>query len=590
VTDDAALIAATKAWIAGDPEPVTRAELSELLDARAFDELRARMLPPLVFGTAGLRAAVGAGAARMNRASVIRTTRGVADFLAAMRSGSRALPVVVGRDARTSSATFAEDACAVLAAAKIPVRYFPEPVPTPLVAYAARALEASAAIVVTASHNSRGDNGYKLYLDDAVQLTAPDDAAVERAIERVGSAAGVPRVELATNAAVPAPWRSEIEPLEVDAWFERYLNDVLASLGPRAPSGLKIAYTPLHGVGWRFARRAFERAGHGDVEVVAEQAEPDGRFPTTPFPNPEEPATLELGLRFAEAQGADLLIANDPDADRLAVAVPTPSGRWQRLTGNQLGALLADARVPRVPMGTPPSARPLVLTSVVTTPLVEAVARARGARFERTLTGFKWLWTAALALERAGEGRFCFACEEALGYALTPAVRDKDGISAAVALADLAARAREQGQSLLDRLHALASEFGVWASAQHNVAVSGLPIVEAVSGVLDRAANGVVDRLGSRRVVRCVDYRREAGDRPRWLAAAPLVELELEGGRVLLRPSGTEPKLKLYVDLRADVGGAATRGTLEASLANEALELARELVAKLGLIGEDARS
>jgi phosphomannomutase len=587
MTDESALIAAARAWLLGDPDPATRAELEALVEARACDELRARMTPPLVFGTAGLRAAVGAGAARMNRATVIRTTRGVADFLAASRSGARSLPVVVGRDARSSSAAFANEVGAVLAAAKIPVRYFPEPVPTPLVAYTARALQATAAVVVTASHNPRADNGYKLYLDDAVQLTSPHDAAIEAAIERVGAAASVPRVELAANAAVPAAWRSEIEPLDVNAWFERYLNDALASLGRNATGPLRIVYTPLHGVGWRFARRAFERAGYADVRVVPEQAEPDGAFPTTPSPNPEEPGTLELGLRFAEAEGADVLIANDPDADRVAVAVPTPSGRWQRLTGNQLGALLADARIPSVGAGAQRAARPLVLTSVVTTPLVEAIARARGARFERTLTGFKWLWTAALALEREGAGRFAFACEEALGYSLTPVVRDKDGISAAVAIADLAARCRERGESLLDRLHALAGEFGVWASAQHNVAVARRPVAEAVSGVLDRAANDAPSRLGSQAVVRVVDYRRDGATRPRWLAAAPLVELELERGRVLLRPSGTEPKLKFYVDLCADVGRAATVSALEAELAEEAAMLARELVEKLGLLRED---
>jgi phosphomannomutase len=263
--------------------------------------------------------------------------------------------------------------------------------------------------------------------------------------------------------------------------------------------------------------------------------------------------------------------------------VPTPSGRWQRLSGNQLGALLADARLAHVANGTPPTARPLALTSVVTTPLIEAIARSRGVRFERTLTGFKWLWTAALALERAGEGRFGFACEEALGYSLTPVVRDKDGISAAVAIADLAARCREHGQTLLDRLHALAAEFGVWASAQHNVSVSGRPVADAVSGVLDRAAADAPSVLGARQVVSVRDYRRSDPSRPRWLAAAPLVELELTGGRILLRPSGTEPKLKFYVDLRAELPKGVPASAVESALAVEAAELGRELVEKLGL-------
>ena len=586
--EDALLLALAQAWLDGDPDPETQAELARLIAAGAVDELRACMLPPLVFGTAGLRAAVGAGAARMNRATVIRTTRGVADFLAAHRSDARVLPVVLGRDARTSSEVLASDVLGVLGGARITVRYFAEPVPTPLVVYAARVLAATAAVVVTASHNPRGDNGYKLYLDDAVQLTAPHDAAIEAAIERVGPAASVPRTAPAAANAGPAVFRSEALPLDVDAWFERYLTDGLASLGPREGGRLRIAYTPLHGVGWRFARRALERAGYADVRVVPEQAAPDGAFPTTPFPNPEEPGTLALALAFAAGEQADLLLANDPDADRLAVAVPTPSGRFQALTGNQLAALLADARVPAVLPGAALSARPIVVTSVVTTPLVEAIAHARGARVERTHTGFKWLWTAALALERSGEGRFAYACEEALGYALTPAVRDKDGILAAVAVADLAARLRRDGKSLLDRLHELYARFGTWASAQHNVSVPGRPVADAVRGVLDRAAAASFDVLAGHAVRRVVDYRTMTLARPRWLAAAPLVELELDGGRVLLRPSGTEPKLKIYVDLHTAPGCGALPAAEERKLTLQARAVARDLVAKLGLLSEDA--
>lgn len=526
----------------------------------------------------------------MNRAVVIRTTRGLADFLGSRRGGARSLPVVVGHDARTTSAAFAADVIAVLGAARIPVRYFTEPVPTPLVAYAARFLAATAAVVVTASHNPREDNGYKLYLDDGVQLNAPFDRAIEEAIQRVGPAASVPRLELgAPGARVSVS--SGVEPLDTEEWLERYVTEILGHLGPRPRALLRIAYTPLHGVGYRFAKRALERAGYPDVRVVPEQAEPDGAFPTTPFPNPEEPGTLDLGLAFAQAEDADLLIANDPDADRLAVAVPTASGGFRRLTGNQVAALLADACIPDrssavavappglVPGSTLPPA--LVLASVVTTPLVEAIARSRGARFERTLTGFKWLWSAALALERAGSGRFAYACEEALGYSLTPAVRDKDGLSAAIAIADLAARSRERGESLLDRLHELGRRFGVWASAPASIPVERRPVADAVSGVLDRAAASPPTELGARRVLAARDYRVGAEQRSPWLPATPLVELELEGGRVLVRPSGTEPKLKCYVDLRAEVPSSAPVGPVDDALAREAETIARAVVAWL---------
>jgi phosphomannomutase len=552
-------LAAARAWAAGDPDPVTRAELEALIAAGDHASVATCMMGPLVFGTAGLRARVGPGNARMNRATVIRTTRGLADFLAARRDGARSLPVVVGHDARTTSPELAREVVAVLAGARVPVRFFEEPVPTPLVAYAARTLGATAAVVVTASHNPRDDNGYKVYLDDAIQLVAPNDELIQAAIERVGPAASVPRAALGSPGvdALPIP----LGPL-----FERYLTETFGRLGIGTPRSdpLRIVYTPLHGVGLRFAKEALRRAGFENVTAVPEQAEPDGNFPTTPFPNPEEPGTLDLALALAARDGAELVLANDPDADRLAAGVPTPSGRVVALTGNQLAVLLTDAALTAFPG----PGQPLVTASVVTTPLVEAVARARGARFERTLTGFKWLWTAALALERAGVGRFACACEEALGYSVTPAVRDKDGIAAAVLLAFEASRCRERGETLLDRFHALCRAHGLWASAQVTVPLQGSATNALTS--LDRLASSPPRTLGGREVTEVVDYRTGAEARPRWLGVAPLLELRVEGGRVLVRPSGTEPKLKIYVDLSVEVGEREAVGPVEASLTETA--------------------
>jgi phosphomannomutase len=563
--------AAARAWAAADPDPVTRAELEALITAGDRDALSECMAGPLVFGTAGLRAPVGAGSARLNRATVIRTTRGLADFLAARRDGARALPVIVGNDARTTSPALARDVVAVLSAARIPVRYFEEPVPTPLVAYAARTLGASAAVVVTASHNPRGDNGYKVYLDDAVQLVAPNDALIQAAIERVGPAAGVPWT-------APGTAGVDAQPIPLAALFERYLTETLGRLGVGTPRSdpLRIAYTPLHGVGLRFAKEALGRAGFTDLRTVPEQADPDGSFPTTPFPNPEEPGTLDLVLALAAKEGAELVLANDPDADRLAAGVPTPSGRMVALTGNQLAVLLTDAALAAFPG----PGRPLVVASVVTTPLVEALARARGARFERTLTGFKWLWTAALALERAGQGRFACACEEALGYSITPAVRDKDGLSAAVLLSLEASRCRARGETLLDRFHALCREHGLWVSAQATVPLKG--DASGALAALDRLASAPPRTLGGREVTEVVDFRVGAEARPAWLGVAPLVELRMEHGRALVRPSGTEPKLKVYVDLSAPVGAQEAVGALETTLSVTARSVGAEIVTALG--------
>jgi phosphomannomutase len=582
-TTPSELLDAARAWIEGDPDPETRAELEELVardDATALGE---RLSPPLAFGTAGLRGAVGAGSARMNRATIIRATRGLADCLSSRREGARSLPVVVGHDARTTSPAFARDVVAVLIGARIPVRWFEEPVPTPLVAFAARELGATAAVVVTASHNPREDNGYKVYLDDAVQLAPPHDRRIEEAIGRVGPANAVPRVSPEANERAPAPERVDAAPLDLEAFFQRYLAEVSAELASTPESKpLRIVYTPLHGVGFAFARRALALGGFTDVRVVPEQAEPDGAFPTAPFPNPEEPGALDLALALARETDADLVLANDPDADRLAAAVPTPSGRWLRLSGNQIAVLLADAMLEKV--GEP--GRAAAFTSIVTTPLVAAVARERGVHCELTLTGFKWLFTAAVALEKRGR-RFAYGCEEALGYAVTRAVRDKDGISAALALAMLAERCRRDGRSLLERLHAIERRLGVWASAQHGVRVAGTRALEKLAFSLDRLETSPPATLGGMRVVAVRDYRRGAESRPPWLGSAALVELELDEGRVLVRPSGTEPKLKIYVDLRAEAAPSASVFEIEEALAKRAGVLAREVVEILGISGED---
>jgi phosphomannomutase len=576
------LLEAARVWMAGDPDPDTRSELEALVLAQDAEALAERMSASLTFGTAGLRAAVGAGSARMNRANAIRATRGLADHLAARRDGARALPVVVGHDARTTSPAFARDVVAVLIGARIPVRWFEEPVPTPLVAYAARVLGATAAVVVTASHNPKGDNGYKVYLDDAVQLVAPEDARLEAAIAAVGPANGVPRIDPERNRALPLPDRVDAEPLDLEAFFQRYLAEVSAELGSEPESKpLRIVYTPLHGVGWRFARRALALAGFTDVHVVSEQAEPDGTFPTAPFPNPEEPGALDLALELARRVDADLVLANDPDADRLAAAVPTPSGRWLPLRGNQLGVLLADALLERVAE----PRRAAAFTSIVTTPLVAALAAERGIHFERTLTGFKWIWTAAMELEKKASKRFAFGCEEALGYSVTRAVRDKDGISAAMALAELSERSRRKGRTLLDRLHDIERRLGVWGSAQHNVKVRGAGALAEIDRALDRMSTSPPTSVGGMRVVACRDYRRGEEKRPRWLGSALLIELELERGRVLVRPSGTEPKLKVYVDVRGEVAANASVFAEEETLAARADALAREVVEMLGISG-----
>ncbi|HEY3665549.1 MAG TPA: phospho-sugar mutase, partial [Polyangiaceae bacterium] len=506
------LVARARAWAEADPDPGSRAELLALVAARDEAELRERMLGDLEFGTAGLRGVVAAGSARMNLAVIVRVTRALAEHLLALAVDPRARPVVVGCDARLDSQRFADAAARVLIAAGIPVKRFLEPVPTPFVAYAVRAFAANAGIMITASHNPPEYNGYKLYSEHGVQVIAPMDEGVARRMTLIGPAKDIPLGDLTHQEAIGPDIAS------------RYLAEIRSEL-PRvvADRKLRIVYTPLHGVGASVVERLFAEAGYADFQSVPEQREPNGHFPTVPFPNPEEPGALDLALGLALQTKADLLIANDPDVDRLAIAVPTPSGRWLPLSGNQIGLLLADFALAHGDAGT----RALVLSSLVSSPMLESIAARYGARCERVLTGFKWVWTAALALE-AQSYRYCFGYEEALGYSFGRAVRDKDGISAALAFAELSAEARAAGVTVLERLHALYREHGLWVSVQHNVVLKGAAGAARIAQAMQLAATSPPTALSDLRVVSVKDLRQVEPSAPSWRGAALLVEIRLE--------------------------------------------------------------
>jgi phosphomannomutase len=556
----AELLELARAWIDGDPDPATRAELGALVDASAWDALEER-LQPLSFGTAGLRGAVGAGSGRMNLAVVIRTAHGIARYLAEQAADPK-LPIVIGFDARPTSRAFAEVSAGVLLAAGRQVVAFKTPTATPLCAFLGRELGAPITIVVTASHNPRPDNGYKVYGANAVQIVSPVDTDIARHIAAAPAARAVPQVPVSFSGTAPAGL-TLLDSLELDAYFAAVSAAIPASSTGRQ---LGIVHSALHGVGSAPMLRTLADAGFTNVRVVSAQAEPDGTFPTTPFPNPEEPGTLDLALAEAERHSAALLLVNDPDADRLAAAARL-SGALTVLDGNQVGALLADHLLSLCPA----SPTPLVLTSIVSSPFVSEMTKARGGRSERTHTGFKWLWTAALDLQRQGAAKFCFAYEEALGYSVFPAVRDKDGIAAGRALAELAAALAERGKTLFDRLHELYAQYGLWASAARSLAFkTGTPIAPLLDALV---AQGEV-RLGARRVVRCIDYRAGDAERPAWLGAAAMLELRLDDdSRVFVRPSGTEPKLKLYGHVKRSI-------TLESDLASSLAE-ARQSAAAL---------
>ena len=512
-------------WIADDPEPADQAELQALLDAGDFPAVAERFADRLHFGTAGLRGPLRAGPMGMNRAVVGRAAAGLAAYLVAERLSG---PVVIGYDARHGSTQFARDTAEILAGAGLSARLLPRPLPTPVLAFAVRALDACAGVMVTASHNPPQDNGYKVYLGGSgagrgAQIVPPADARIEAAIAAVDRLADIPR---------STGWSF------VDAGIVgSYVDAVSAVLPSSGPRDLRIAYTPLHGVGGDVLCKALVRNGFPAAIVVAEQAEPDPEFPTVAFPNPEEPGTLDLALALGERESADLVLANDPDADRCAVAC---GGRL--LTGDELGVLLADHLMRK-------GIRGRYATTIVSSSLLAALCAAHDLPYAETLTGFKWIVRAGADL--------VYGYEEALGYAAAPdVVRDKDGISAALLIAEMAAALKEQGLTLLDRLDSIAAEYGVYATTQVSVRVRELPVI---ADLMRRLRADPPRKLLDQEVSTVDDLTPEAD----------VLRIVADGVRVVVRPSGTEPKLKAYLQVVTPVGSghvAAARATAAARL------------------------
>ncbi|GAA2640963.1 phospho-sugar mutase [Paractinoplanes durhamensis] len=512
---DDELLATAQAWLADDPDPAGRAELSALLEGLpgTAAELRDRFAGPLTFGTAGLRGRLRAGPNGMNLAVV---TRAAAGLIAWLTEQGGTGPLVIGYDARHGSREFAERTAQVATGAGREALLMPGTLPTPVLAYAVRALDAVAGVMVTASHNPPQDNGYKVYLGrelggragDGAQIVPPADAGIEAAIRAVGPIAGVRLGEPGT--------------VLDDKIVSGYVVSAAAVLDAGGPRDLKIAYTPLHGVGGETVLAAFAAAGFPPPAFVPNQFTPDPDFPTVAFPNPEEPGAMDNLLALAAAHGADLAIANDPDADRCAVAIPTAGGGWRPLRGDELGILLADHLIRRGMPGT-------YATTIVSSQLLGKLSDARGVPYAETLTGFKWI-------VRADED-LAFGYEEALGYCVSPTlVRDKDGITAALTVAELAATLKTAGKTLADRLDELAAEFGVHATDQLSVRVDDLAEIGTAMG---RARQAPPATLLGAPLIGVNDL----------LPENDVLTFRTAAVRVVIRPSGTEPKLKAYLEV-----------------------------------------
>jgi phosphomannomutase len=524
---DADLLATARRWRDAEPDDDIRLELDGLIrGAESGDdaELAARFDGSLQFGTAGLRAAVAAGSMRMNRLVVRQAAAGLGRWLLDSVPDAAARGVVIAHDARRKSDLFALDTARVLAAMGVRSMLLPGVQPTPVLAWSITGLGAAAGVVVTASHNPPADNGYKVYLDTGSQIVAPIDTEIAERIARFDPVE-VPLAE---------PDDERIERLD-QSWDDAYVAAAPGvRLRPDVP-GVAVAYTAMHGVGGSVVERAFEAAGFPPPIVVAEQHEPDGRFPTVSFPNPEEPGAMDLLLATARSSGALVALANDPDADRLGVAIPQPDGSWRRLAGDEIGWLFAD----HILSNTTGDDR-LVVTTLVSSSLLAEMAAAHGVHSEETFTGFKWI--GKIATERTDQ-RLMLGYEQALGYLVTDRPLDKDGITAAVMMAEIAAVAAADGVTIQDRLDAIGERYGLHVTAELSVHIPPTVGAEWVAAIEARPPTSI----GGRSVVDVVSYPE-----------ANLIRLMLEGNvRLQVRPSGTEPKVKLYgegVDMpRADL-------------------------------------
>ncbi len=545
------LRARAEQWAREDPDPETRRELLGLLSAPdlAKTDVADRFAGSLEFGTAGLRGVVGAGPNRMNRAVVLRTTWGLARELRASGGPSGKLRAVIGYDGRRHSREFALDTALVLAAGGVSVHLFARPVPTPLLAFAVTHLGAGAGVMVTASHNPAEYNGYKLYGANGAQVVPPFDERVATRAAEAPAAVDVPRLEVAEAQA-----RGLLVDVPEDV-AAKYLDAISAlAVHVSGDRSFRLVYTALHGVGDALACRALSAAGFSGVASVPEQREPDGAFPTVAFPNPEEKGAMALALALAEKEGAKLVLANDPDADRLAVALPRAgSGGYAQLTGNQVGVLLGHYLLTE--RAVRESERRVVMATIVSSPMLGVIARALGVRYEETLTGFKWIANRAIELQRKGYA-FVFGYEEALGYTVGEAVRDKDGIGAAVRVAEMTAVYAARGHTLLSALEALYRRYGLFVSSQVSVTKKGAAGAAEIRRLMDRLRSAPPKRIGDQDVVARCDYRAQervdsAGESLALsLPKSNVLAFELAGGsRIVARPSGTEPKVKFYFDL-----------------------------------------
>ena len=560
---DSNLVARVQSWIDQDPDPVTKTQLTELLqaaknDSSSLTELQDAFSAPLEFGTAGLRGALGAGPNRMNRVTVLQAASGLAKYL--VQQGFVGRKVVIGFDARYNSDIFASDTALVMSGAGLDPVIFPQVVPTPVLAFAIREQNACAGVMVTASHNPPQDNGYKVYLGDGRQIISPIDDQISQLIKLV---ANVKEINFGSDATTIS---DEVLKSYVSRTSELILTGPTNSAQRNAVTSV---YTAMHGVGWKTLQSVFDASGFSEPIVALEQRDPDPAFPTVAFPNPEEAGALDIALALAKKNSVDALIANDPDADRFAAAVPSKDGEWITLRGDQVGSLLGWWMIERAKLtGVKPSGT--LANSIVSSMMLESIAKSAGLKYESTLTGFKWV---------SRVGNLAFGYEEALGYCVDPQnVRDKDGISAAAIFMEMLAHLKSQGKSIRQVLDDLAVVHGLHATDQVSIRVTSS---EQVNVTMAGIRSNPPRELGGLSVIRIDDLAQGLGELPK--TDAVIIHLagidRIQKARVIVRPSGTEPKIKCYLEV---VVSGEDLGIAQQTADNELKSLAADAGPLLG--------
>ncbi|WP_072281488.1 phospho-sugar mutase [Rappaport israeli] len=544
LTDFKVILEKAKQWLAQDPDAQTKTLLADFIqraeqgDDTAKAWLEQQFSARLQFGTAGLRGPLLPGPMGMNRVLVAQTAAGLARYLLSQKDSPS---VVIGYDGRKNSDVFARDSAEIMAGAGIKTYFLPRLLPTPVLAYAVRYFDTSAGVMVTASHNPPEDNGYKVYLGDGnlgAQIVSPADKEIAQYIDAVSAEQSIEHL----------PRSQDYEILD-DTVVKQYVEKT-ASLGNHAGS-LKYVYTAMHGVGYETLLAVLDKANLPRPIAVKEQCEPDGRFPTVSFPNPEEKGALDLAIALAQEENAEFILANDPDADRLAVAIADENGQWQTLHGNTIGALLGWYLVDKNQYNQKDNT---IACSLVSSPALKAIATRYGLNFEETLTGFKWIGRVP---------NLVYGYEEALGYLVDPdKIKDKDGISAAVVILDLLLKLKQEGKTLLDYKNDFEKEFGAYASGQVSIRFDD---VERIPALMKALRDNPPKQFDTFRVVELIDHQNT--DKKSNI----LVFYLEDDSRIIVRPSGTEPKVKFYIDAK----------TAQASQAQEKIQLFTQSLQKI---------